>query len=327
MKAHIRLHLPPLAEFGPQSRLPFERVARDGGVAQSGCLSVAELAQASGRHPVIAILHAQDAVVARVAVPPLSRARLDAAVPGIVEGMALSPLASLAVGHGPREADGQVVIAWAERAALQDAAARLGAAGLRLSAVLPQAVLAAVDDDVANDVGPAPALPAWSLPWAPSASARSGYGGLAALAWLGLALAVWTLVLNLEARRLAAEAQQLERALRAQVQAAFPQVSVVIAPLAQARAQRDALRRDRAAGAQDFLPLAQAVAHAVPALAGQVDALEYRDGVLSLRLRSADWAGPAAAPAGVGAEWQLLRDPADPALWHVRPAGTGKDAS
>lgn len=145
--------------------------------------------------------------------------------------------------------------------------------------------------------GPAPS---WSLPL-DSAAAPAGQGGRR-WAWAGGALAaavlVWVVGLNLHAQRLASHGQALQAHMRARVQATFPELPVVVNPLQQARQQRDA----RQAGASDtgepgFSRMVRAVLTHLEGLDGQVQALRYRDGQLSVELRGGTPPSPADAAA------------------------------
>jgi general secretion pathway protein L len=125
----------------------------------------------------------------------------------------------------------------------------------------------------------------WPLPGGRSAHRRAGWLR-PALGWGATALAVWLLGLNLYAHRIEREGQALRRDMAAQVHAAFPQLSVVLNPLQQARQMRDA-RNTRSAPviSNDFAALVAACAALLPHAGAQVERLTYQGGQLGLTWR------------------------------------------
>lgn len=107
-----------------------------------------------------------------------------------------------------------------------------------------------------------------------------------AIGWAAATVAVWLLGLNLYASQVAAQGQALTREMAAQVKAAFPEVSVVLNPLKQARQLRDAQR----AGAgtvesADFATLVRAFTGLLTQAEGQVQRLDFQNGQLQVRWR------------------------------------------
>lgn len=96
--------------------------------------SLSELApQVAQVAEVVVLLSASDVTLLRLAVPPLSEARLQAALPSLVEDRVIGDTADCAIGAGP-EVNGQRLIAVCDRAWLQswiDALRQLGARRVR----------------------------------------------------------------------------------------------------------------------------------------------------------------------------------------------------
>lgn len=291
MKTILRLALPPLRALNPDLEIPFVLLDRDRRVLRSGELALHELASAVPASRVEAILHPQDTVETRIALPPLRGARLHAAAIALVEPLTLSATDDLAIAFGPRDGDGQAHVAWASRAALERGWATLAQAGLEIAALYPtNAMLGpqAGHTDAPLSL-PADARwqhpgPAWSLALPdlrPAAQGRSRWRG--PLAWSAAALAVWVAGLNIHAAQLAAEGEALQRSVHDRVAAAFPELPLIVDPLKQAQQRVDALRAARSvASDSDFMPLAQAAAQMLPAGSFELSALAYQDGVLAI---------------------------------------------
>lgn len=127
----------------------------------------------------------------------------------------------------------------------------------------------------------------WTLPQGQSASRSNQPGWVRpALGWGAAAVLVWVVGLNIYAGRVEADGMALKRQMADQVKAAFPELSVVLNPLQQARQLRDARQSGNATVvASDFPTLLRATAALLPESTGQVLRLDYRDGQLELRWR------------------------------------------
>ena len=290
MKNILRIALPPLDEFGAGSLLPYAWFDRRGRCARQGELTLEAMGHAFPHAACEAVLHPADVIAANVQIPAVARARFAAAVHSALEPLVLSDLDALAIGHGPRSADGTVPLAWAAREPVRRAWGLLNAQGLRAHALIaPQALgpdTAAPLRDPADPRWLAP-TPSWSLAMPQLAPARVSawrpvwrWGAAAAVVWIG--------GLNLYASQLQAEADALRNGMRAQVLAAFPDLPVVLDPPRQAQQGLDALQANRgAANAADFLPLARAAAQALPFAADKVARLGYAEQALTLQLADA----------------------------------------
>ena len=290
MKNILRIALPPLDEFGAGSLLPYAWFDRRGRCARQGELTLEAMGHAFPHAACEAVLHPADVIAASVQIPAVARARFAAAVHSALEPLVLSDLDALAIGHGPRSADGTVPLAWAAREPVRRAWGLLNAQGLRAHALIaPQALgpdTAAPLRDPADPRWLAP-TPSWSLAMPQLAPARVSawrpvwrWGAAAAVVWIG--------GLNLYASQLQAEADALRNGMRAQVLAAFPDLPVVLDPPRQAQQGLDALQANRgAANAADFLPLARAAAQALPFAADKVARLGYAEQALTLQLADA----------------------------------------
>ncbi|MEH6499579.1 MAG: type II secretion system protein GspL [Pseudoalteromonas distincta] len=157
----------------------------------------------------------------------------------------------------------------------------------------------------------------WSLPTGKRSSTHSEVRWLRpAIAWGGAVAAVWLLGLNLYAGQVTAEGQGIARSMSAQVKTAFPEVSVVINPLQQARQMRDA--RQSGDGVVDepaFPALARAIATLLTQVDGQVQRLDYRNGRMEIQWRE----GASLRPA----ELQTLQTQALERGLSVQPKGDG----
>ncbi|MFT0544865.1 type II secretion system protein GspL [Allopusillimonas ginsengisoli] len=312
--------------------MAFAIVEGDGRLVRAGRLPLHELGEQAGASPVYAILQAEDAVATTVTVPPVPASRLNAAVIGSIEPMALSDLQQLCIAHGRRAPDGTVDVAWSNRRPLQDAWSLLTTAGLSIVALVPQQLALPVNDpdpdrplDLPADSRWLASLPGWSLA-IDALRPASGLGRWRrALAWTAAAAAIWVLGLNWYAAQLKGQAETLRQSMQNAVAQAFPQIPVIIDPLKQAQQQRDALRLSQGTAADDdFIALAQATAQVLDFAQGHVLALHYDKGVLTLTLTEG-YTAPAneAALAQAASVRQLLleKDPAQAHVWHARRVG------
>lgn len=329
MRQHLRLALPPLGSLTSDTKLAFVLVDREGRAARAGELPLAQLGAQSGAEPVHAVLHGDDAIVASVAVPPVSSQRLKAAVVGTVEPMTLSDIKELCIAHGPRAADGTVTVAWTARRPLEDAWALLAEAGLNIVAFVPQSLALPAADPHPEDPLVLPAGPRWLAPmpdWSLAQdelrpAAASGRWRKAAY-WSAAAAAVWVIGLNLYAAQLGSQVKTLQKNMNEAVVRAFPQIPVVIDPVRQAQSQRDVLRLAQGETADDdFMPLALATAQVLDFAQSHVRGLRYDKGVLTLTLAEG-YSPPAneAALAQSASVQQLLleKDEAQPHVWHAK---------
>ncbi|MGS1005709.1 GspL/Epsl periplasmic domain-containing protein [Achromobacter anxifer] len=290
MKNILRLALPPLDEFSPGSLLPYAWFDRRGRCARQGELTLEAMGHAFPHAACEAVLHPADVIATSVQIPAVARARYAAAVHGALEPLVLSDLDSLAIGHGPRSADGSVPLAWAAREPVRRAWGLLNAQGLRAHALIaPQTLGSDTTAPLRDPADPrwlAP-TPSWSLAMPQLAPARVSawrpvwrWGAAAAVVWIG--------GLNLYASQLQTEVDALRNGMRTQVLAAFPDLPVVLDPPRQAQQGLDALQANRgAANAADFLPLARAAAQALPFAADKVARLGYAEQALTLQLADA----------------------------------------
>lgn len=330
MKTALRLALPPLRALTPESEIPFVLLDRDRHILRSGQLPLHDLAPAVPASRVEVILHPQDTVDTRIALPPLRGERLHAAAVAVVEPLSLSATDDLAIAFGPRDADGQAPVAWTGRAALERGWTMLAQAGLKVAALYPTNAVLPRQAGGVNDPLSLPAdarwrhpAPAWSLALPELRPATQGrWRWRAPLAWSAAALAVWVAGLNIHAAQLAAEGQALQQSIHDRVAAAFPQLPLIMDPLKQAQQQVDALRAARSvASDSDFMPLAQAAARMLPAGSFELSALAYQDGVLAIARADRTAAG---APREDAAQRQagtagLVVVPAETG-WKIAPA-------
>ncbi|CUI65167.1 type II secretion system protein GspL [Achromobacter xylosoxidans] len=134
--ASIRVLLPPLRILAADTPLPLA-VQEKAGWRRQAPLSLAELGRRWPGARVTVFLHPEDLTLTSVSLPPLTRARLRIAVEGAIEPLALGDPDTLRIGHGPRDADGWVAVAWVDAQAAADAQSLLAASGLSLAAFAP----------------------------------------------------------------------------------------------------------------------------------------------------------------------------------------------
>ncbi len=169
--------------------------------------------------------------------------------------------------------------------------------------------------------------PTWGLHGRLKAADAGAAGWGRALAFSALALAVWTLGLNLYAARQVDEGQRLKAQMSQQVKQAFPELSIILNPLQQAR-QQLAARQNGAAGdpGQRFTSLLQLAGSNMPFMVGSVETLVFEQGRLHLSLL-ADSRSPA-----VEGDWQATLAEAgfsatrDDQGWTLMPANEQLDA-
>lgn len=128
-------------------------------------------------------------------------------------------------------------------------------------------------------------------PWSMTASRRTaGDTGRRwlrpAVCWGIAAAAIWVLGLNVHSHQVASEGLEIRRTMAAQVKAAFPEISVVINPLQQARQGREArLKGGRVVNESAFPALARASASLLDKASGQVQRLQYYNNQIDIQWR------------------------------------------
>lgn len=332
MKSRLRLALPPLAQFSPATPLPFALFDREGRLLRAAQLPLRDMAQAGlPLDNVQVILAPGDAIVTTVVVPPVNSRQLHAAVLGSIEPMALSDPEDLCVAHGPRDASGQVAVAWTARQPLLQAWKQLSDAGLRISAIVPHALAIPPSDPHPDQPLALPAdarwqapLPRWSLARQELRPASGIQRWRGALLWCAAAALLWIIGLQIHAAQLRGQAQALQQSMEQSLRKAFPEIPVIIDPVRQAQAQRNALRLAHGASADDdFIPLAMAAAVTLEFAANYVGSLRYRNGELLLTLREGySPPGNEAALRQTAATHGLIVEKDDKVAhtWHIRRA-------
>lgn len=316
----LRIALPPLDQLTTDSPVQFAWLDRAGQVSQQGESSLAQLAN----NPAAFFLHPRDSLLTSLELPQLPSAKVDDAVTCAAQALILGPVELMHVAHGPRESSGLVQVGWLPKSSLEhlgrittqlkikvrglypapyalpvgeqpSAAFSDGHLLLRLSvqqgAVHPLGQ-PALDDLLATGVdvhqvtgdarwrGP---LPGWGLHGRLQQAATGGWGRAAACT--ALAVAIWTLGLNLYADRQVDEGQRLKAQMNQQVRQAFPELPVILNPLQQAR-QQLAARQSGAANepGQRFTGLLALAGSSLPSMAGAVERLTYEQGRLQVSL-------------------------------------------
>ncbi|MGY2193030.1 type II secretion system protein GspL [Pseudomonas pergaminensis] len=338
----LRIGLPPLDQLSAESLVRFAWLER-GVVVEEGSRSLAQLGKS--RQAADCFLHPRDSLLTSLELPPLPAAKTAAAVACAAQALILGPVDQMQVAHGPRESDGRVQVAWVPKAGLERLAQLplklrglypapyalpVGAAALdegylltreslQQGAVHPlgvQALEVPLVEATQRWSGP---VPAWGLHGRLNPPSTGGWGR--ALACVALAVAIWTLGLNLYAARQVEEGQRLKALMSQQVRQAFPELPVVLNPLQQAR-QQLAARQSGAADdpGQRFTRLLQLAGSHLPFMVGSVDNVSYEQGRLHVELL-ADSRNPTAE-----GEWQAALAQAgfaasrDEHGWTIAPA-------
>lgn len=165
------------------------------------------------------------------------------------------------------------------------------------------------------------ALPGWGLHGGiqQRSAGQSGWGRAAAFG--AMAVAVWTLGLNLYAAREATQGQRLKTHMNQRVKQAFPELPVILNPLQQARQQLAARQSGAATDpTQRFASLVLQAGNGMPFIAGSVQQLVFEQGELQLSLLSD------ARKTGSDKQWQTALTQAGVAInatedgWTLRPA-------
>ncbi|UII73658.1 type II secretion system protein GspL [Pseudomonas sp. HN11] len=338
----LRIRLPPLDQLTAESQVTFAWLER-GVVVEEGYSSLAQLGKS--RQAVDCFLHPRDSLLTSLELPPLPAAKTAAAVACAAQALILGPVEQVQVAHGPRESDGRVQVAWVPKAGLE----RIAQLPLKLHGLYPAPFAlpvgaAALDDGYlltreslqqgavhplglqALDMPLVEAsqrwsgvVPTWGLHGRLSQPSTVGWGR--ALACVALAIAIWTLGLNLYAARQVEEGQRLKALMNQQVRQAFPELPVVLNPLQQARQQLAARQTGAAAApSQRFTSLLQLAGSNLPFMVGSVDSLTFEQGRLHVELL-ADSRNPTAE-----GEWQTALAQAgitasrDEHAWTIAPA-------
>lgn len=343
MKYLLRIALPPLHQFAPDATLAFALIRqRDRTLLREGKLPVAELASAMPSSDVEVVLSPGDAIIANISIPIVEARHMDAAVLASVEPMTLSDPSALCIAHGARNADGHLTVAWASRQGIAHMWAILHGAGLALHAIYPQELLSPGDTTPlclpvdGRWLAPRPSLSMARIDLRPSA--RLDQWKKAAM-WASFAALLWTAGLHSYAARLESEAARLRSHMSNTVAQAFPDIPVILDPVQQAEAQRDALLAQRGTQRADgFAPLVLATAKTLDFAASRVRSLHFEDGELTLTLsddnsasslagrespaqRQGKGASPSADTLQQAASVHALvvqQDKATPGVWHIR---------
>lgn len=142
MKNTLRIALTALDELSADTPLPYAWFDRRGRCAQQGELSLRAMGNAYPEAHCEAVLHPADVIATTVQIPAVAKTRFAAAVHGALEPLVLSDLDTLAIGFGPRAADGSVPLAWSPRVLVRRAGTLINEQGLRLVALIaPQALV------------------------------------------------------------------------------------------------------------------------------------------------------------------------------------------
>lgn len=131
----LRVRLPPLSEFGADSTLDFELLDRARAVLERGQAVPAALPRGARTELVVA---ATDVLLVEAALPPLSGARLRAALPALAEPHVVSDIEGSWVVAAARDAGGRATLAVLDRGLLMRALELLRRAGIHAASATPE---------------------------------------------------------------------------------------------------------------------------------------------------------------------------------------------
>lgn len=137
--SRLRIALAPLDGLGLDSSVAFARLDRQGQVRDAGHSTLRALGQGTKHVTVECFLHPRDSLLTSLELPPLSAAKITAAVTCAAQALMLGADDQMQVAHGPRGADGQVQVAWLDRESLGALGRILLQAGLKLRGLYPAA--------------------------------------------------------------------------------------------------------------------------------------------------------------------------------------------
>lgn len=106
--SQLRVSLPPLAQLSPESELSCVWLDRQGQVMREERLRLSQLP----KQPLVCFLHPADSLLASIELPPLPASKTTAAVQCAAQALMLGDSSQMHIAHGPRDAAGQVRIAW-----------------------------------------------------------------------------------------------------------------------------------------------------------------------------------------------------------------------
>jgi len=135
----LRIALPPLGDLDLDSPMAFAWLDRQGQVREQGQSSLRALGAGGKNLAVECFLHPRDSLLTRLELPPLPAAKVTAAVTCAAQALMLGGSEHMQLAHSPRDADGQVQIAWLDRESLLNLGKLLSQAGLKLRGLYPAA--------------------------------------------------------------------------------------------------------------------------------------------------------------------------------------------
>ncbi|QHF45069.1 type II secretion system protein GspL [Pseudomonas sp. S35] len=133
----LRIALPPLDSLTPDTELAFAHLDRTGRVSHTGVSTLAILGQAAQPQAVECFLHPADSVLTHLQLPPLSAAKIQAAVRCAAQALILGRSEQMHVTHSPRDADGRVFLSWLPTVVLQRLGEMLSQHRLKLRGLYP----------------------------------------------------------------------------------------------------------------------------------------------------------------------------------------------
>lgn len=248
-----------------------------------------------GRVPVL-LLHADDAMLLELQPPPVAARHRQAALAALVEPMWPGPLDEITCRFSAPDANGQVLASLFPNRVLDAVQALIDS--------LPPAWRANLHVQPLESCGKAHRVPAWQ----PAHGKRARHTVTKhLLGWSAFWLMLLAAALGLDAWRHEQAAHALRSAVEAEFRSAFPQVPVVLDPVAQARRLGSGGAGSSPVGASLTDLLALLVRHE-SALMGSITALTWREGSWSLTLSNALAPSEPLRQALLNQGWQITAD-------------------
>lgn len=135
--SRLRIALPPLEALTSHTEFEFARLDRDGRVSQTGVSTLLRLEQETQSQIVECFLHPADSVLTSLELPPLSAAKIGAAVACAAQALILGGTERMHVAHSSRDSNGQVCLAWLAKSDLDRFGELLSLHHLKLRGLYP----------------------------------------------------------------------------------------------------------------------------------------------------------------------------------------------
>lgn len=135
--SRVRIALPPLETLTAHTEFEFARLDHQGHVSQTGISCLEQLGRDAKSLAVDCFLHPADSVLTRIELPPLSAARVGAAVTCAAQALILGGSERMHIAHSARDGGGHVHLGWLPKIALERFGQLLSQHRLKLRGLYP----------------------------------------------------------------------------------------------------------------------------------------------------------------------------------------------